>query len=329
MKRFPKLKSSFILFLVVLTTISCLNDDDGEIARPTENIFELIAADSNLSNLVAALQAADGDLPSILQGTTPLTVMAPTDEAFTTFLDGRELSDIPASTLQQVLLNHVVTGEVRSIALLGAGSGYFSTNARGPIDDSRISTYFQVASSTITFNGISEVVQADITASNGTIHKVDAVIEVPNVVDFITTNPNFSDLLTALTTATPDVEFDRILRETAVNTLFVPTDEAFDALLAGNPDWNTVDDIDASLLAAVVSHHVIAGANILSSSITGGMESFVTMEGDELIFNFNLGNIRITDGSGNTNTSIRLANIQGSNGIIHTIDRVLIPDTTN
>ncbi len=328
MKKFPKLKSAFILFLVILTTISCLNDDNGGIPRPTENIFELIAADPNLSNLVAALEAADGDLPSILQGTIPYTVMAPTDEAFTTFLDGRELSDIPASTLQQVLLNHVITGELRSAVLLGVGSGFFATNARGPVDDSRISAYFEVASSTITFNGISEVVQPDITASNGTIHKVDAVIGIPNVMDFIITNPDFSDLETALTTATPDTEFDRILRETAFNTILAPTNEAFDALLAGNPDWNTVDDIDESLLAAVVSHHVIGGVNILTSSING-METFTTLEGDELIFNPNSVDIRITDGSGNTNTAIRLANIQGSNGIIHTIDRVLLPDTTN
>ncbi|MGB5821171.1 MAG: fasciclin domain-containing protein [Saonia sp.] len=329
MKKILKLKNAFILILVASITISCLNDDDNGIPRPEENIVQLAQANTNLSSLVAALEAADGDLPTILQGNGPFTVLAPTNEAFATFLDGQELSDIPTDVLEQVLLNHVITGEIRSANLISSLSGYASTNASGPIDQTRISIYFDTDSSEITFNGQSDVIQEDITASNGTIHIVDAVIEIPDVVDIVTTNPNFGDLVTALTTATPDTDFVTVLRESGLYTVFAPTDAAFDTLFAGNSDWDTVDDIDETLLTAVLGHHVIGGTNILASSITDGLESPATLEGDTLSFNIFGSSIGIVDGAGNTDANIQVANIQGSNGVIHVITRVLIPDTTN
>ena len=87
-------------------------------------ITDLAIGNENLQNLVAALTAADGDLPTVLRGDGPFTVLAPTDEAFENFLDGAALADIPTDVLTNVLLNHVISGEVTSEDLTGLGSGY-------------------------------------------------------------------------------------------------------------------------------------------------------------------------------------------------------------
>ena len=69
-----------------------------------------------LSSLVAALQAADGDLVNVLSGSGPFTVLAPTNEAFNAFLEANNttLEDIDKGLLAQVLLNHVIAGNVTS-----------------------------------------------------------------------------------------------------------------------------------------------------------------------------------------------------------------------
>jgi len=77
-------------------------------------ITDLAIGNENLENLVAALVAADGDLPTVLRGDGPFTVLAPTDEAFETFLDGAALADVPVDVLTNVLLNHVISGEITS-----------------------------------------------------------------------------------------------------------------------------------------------------------------------------------------------------------------------
>ncbi|MDX1471734.1 MAG: fasciclin domain-containing protein, partial [Flavobacteriaceae bacterium] len=157
----------FIMLLFVLQ--ACSNDDDGSTPQPEElTIVETAQASANLSILVSALQAADGDLVSVLSGDGPFTVLAPTNAAFTQFLadnNFNSLDDVPTDVLAQVLLNHVIAGEVTSTDLTAAGSGYTSTSATGP-NNNNLSLYFDTSSG-VEFNGVSGVTQADIEASNG------------------------------------------------------------------------------------------------------------------------------------------------------------------
>lgn len=321
MKKFLKLKSIFILMLFASLALSCLNDDNDAPPRPAENIVELASADENLSSLVAALQAADGDLPTVLQGNGPFTVLAPTNAAFDAFLDGQELSDIPTDVLAQVLLNHVLLGEISSSILVANGAGYASTTADGPVDDSKISIYFNTTSG-VTFNGTSKVTQngADILASNGTIHIVDEVIDLPTILTFATLDDRFNSLEGVLTDEIVSSLGTANGTSPAPFTLFAPVNEAF-SLLTEVP---TGDELTAILL-----HHVIGDNNILIKDITDGLESPATLEGDVLTFSEVGDLIRITDGSGNNDINVGVANIQATNGVIHSVDKVLIPDTSN
>ncbi|QCW99293.1 fasciclin domain-containing protein [Aggregatimonas sangjinii] len=323
------LKSIFLMVATGTLMISCDSDDnDPQVPTSDENIVEVAVGSQDLTTLVAALQRAD--LVGALEADGNFTVLAPSNAAFEAFLaandDFDSLEDIPVEILQQVLLNHVIPGSNAALSssdLAVAGSGYASTLADGPSAGSKITTYFNTSSG-VRFNGVSSVTTADIGASNGIVHIVDAVIPLPTVVTFATADPNFSTLVSALTELTPETDFVSLLStpngETSTPfTVFAPVDTAFDKL----------DAIpEEELLTSILAHHVITGSNVRAEDINDGDISSATFEGDNLTFSVTgNGAISITDGSGQTDINVILGNVQAANGVIHALDTVMIPNT--
>ena len=104
-------------------------------------------------------------------------------------------------------------------------------------------------------------------------------------------------------------------------TVFAPTNDAFVALL-DELEVDSLADIDAATLEAVLSYHVVAGANVRSGDLSDDM-MVETLQGGE--FTVNLGdNVVITDERGRTSTVIA-ADVQATNGVIHALDTVLLP----
>ncbi|WP_303318030.1 fasciclin domain-containing protein [Flavivirga abyssicola] len=301
---------------------------DAVIGLPT--VVTHASANSSFTSLVAALGAADGGLVDVLNGTGPFTVLAPDNNAFTDFLDGTALADVPTDTLANILLNHVVSGVVTSTNLVDSGSGYTNTLATGP-GMNNLSLYFD-ASDGVKFNGISSVTTADVVCSNGIIHAINEVIGIPTVVTFATADPLFSTLVDALTTLTPATDFAGILSRTADGngdsidppfTVFAPTNDAFAAI--------TVPE--ESVLTQVLLHHVIGGTNVTSGDLNNpGNTSAPSLEGDNLTITLpgtgsNIADL--TDGSGASDIGIIAVDVQAGNGVIHVINKVAIPDLTN
>jgi uncharacterized surface protein with fasciclin (FAS1) repeats len=132
-----------------------------------DDIVDIAVGAGTFNTLVAAVQAAG--LVDTLKGEGPFTVFAPTDEAFAALPEGTVealLADIP--TLTAILTYHVVPGAVMS----------------GDLSDGMMAETVNGQSVTITLGeGVqvdgANVVTADIVASNGVIHVIDAVI-LPN-----------------------------------------------------------------------------------------------------------------------------------------------------
>ena len=219
-----------------------------------------------LSSLVAALQAADGDLVNVLSGSGPFTVLAPTNEAFNAFLEANNttLEDIDKGLLAQVLLNHVIAGNVTSSNLTTAGSGYTSTSATGP-GGNNLSLYFNTSSG-VEFNGVSSVVTPDISATNGTVHIVDAVIGLPTVVTHAAANPNFITLVGLLDQQGLVTTLDGTA--SSPFTVFAPSNDAFTAFETENP--GVLASLTSDQVTSVLTYHVVAGANVLSTGIPAG-----------------------------------------------------------
>ena len=316
-------KLTFLLF--VGFSIQSCSDDDDDVTTPTgpSNIVEIAMDTPDLSNLVAALSVADGNLVDVLSG-GEFTVLAPTNEAFETFLAANgfmSLSEVPTDVLSNILLNHVISGTINSTNLVDAGSGYSTTNASN-MDGDNLSLYFDTSSG-VTFNGISSVVAADIVASNGIVHVVDEVIGLPTVVTFAVSNPALSTLVAALTTEGLSVDIVSILSssdEPSPFTVFAPTNDAFGSLLA-ELELNALGDIPVSILEATLGTHVAPEANVRSTDLVDGMS--VNTISSTITVSLSDG-AKLIDSNGRE-SNIVAVDIQAYNGVVHVIDNVLLP----
>lgn len=137
---------------------------DGDNGAETGNIVEVATSAGSFTTLLTAAEAAG--LVETLTGEGPYTVFAPTDEAFAEL--GSTVDDLLANPdeLRDVLLYHVVEGEVTAAEVVELDS---ATTVQG--DDLAI----MVEGDTVMVNDAT-VVQADVMASNGVIHVIDKVL---------------------------------------------------------------------------------------------------------------------------------------------------------
>jgi len=325
MKLISKTLKILPLLLVMIGLQSCSNDDDNSTPQQMD-IVETAIASPNLTSLVAALQRADGNLVGVLSGDGPFTVLAPTNQAFQTFLTDNgfaSLEEVPTDVLSQILLNHVISGDVASTDLTTAGSGYTNTSATGP-GGNNLSLYFNTSNG-VTFNGVSTVTTADVSTSNGTVHIVDAVIGLPTVVDFALANPALSSLVAALQSADSQSPSPNLIPTLSGNgpfTVFAPTNDAFAALLTElDPSGaTTLGDVPPATVQAILTYHVVSG-NVTSGNIPSGA---VNTLGGEITLNASA--LTITDPNSRVSNIITsLVDIQAINGVVHAIDKVVLP----
>lgn len=307
-------KLLFGLFLAlgaVLAFTACKDDDEQK------NIVELAQGDANLSTLVAALQRAG--LVNALSGSDQLTVFAPTNAAFASLLTSlgyAKLEDVPVDALKNILLNHVVSGEVKSSALT---TGYVKTLLPYGATNSYLSNYVDLTSG-VKIGG-ARVTTADVDASNGVVHIIDKVIVPPTVVNQALNNPNFSTLVAALTRSGLGVDYVSILSGAGPFTVFAPTNAAFAALLT-ELGVASLNDIPAATLNNVLQYHVVNGANVLSAQLTD--EQIVTsLEGSTFKIDLT-GGAKIVDAKGRV-ANIIATDVQATNGVVHAIDKVILP----
>ena len=313
-----------ILFLS-LFIISCDDDnDDYGVCCAGSSIVDLASETESLSSLVSALQLTGLDETLSSPGT--FTVLAPTNDAFNAFLtsiNANSIDEIPIDVLTNVLLNHVFLGEVQSSALT---NGYATTQAISNASQTNMSIYINTDNG-VTFNGVSSVTTADVVASNGIVHIVDSVIGLPTVVTFALADPNFGVLVQALTREDLTMDFVGLLNTSTSPptplTVFAPVNNAFVNLLE-ELELSGLNDIDEPTLSAVLSYHVVIGANQLSINLSDGMQ-FTTAGGGTLLFNFgDNGEGILTDNNGRS-SNIVAVDVQANNGIIHAIDKVVLP----
>jgi len=307
----------FLALSAGLMFTACKEDDD---VSTSKNIVQTAQATSDLSSLVAALTRAG--LVDALNANGPFTVFAPTNAAFSAFLTANgfaNLDAVPVAVLKQILLNHVVSGEVRAASV--PTDGYVKTLATFGTTTSNLSILAQRNASGVSINKDVKVVTADVLASNGVVHIVNKVIALPTVVNHALNNANFTTLVAALTRPGLGVDYVAILSGAGPFTVFAPTNAAFAALLT-ELNLSSLDQVDNATLNAVLQYHVINGANVLASQLTNGQ--VVTTFGTGT-FSINLtGGAKILDARGRT-TNIIITDVQGTNGVVHAIDKVLLP----
>lgn len=308
---------------LVVSLASCSKDDVAPDASVFENegtivdilesfgdpdFFDIEEAKGNegLKPTFSTLNAALGR--SGLAGVVArnqLTIFAPTDAAFAELgLSARNIASVP--NLQEILLYHVINGKVFSNQLSEAwvptvGGSYVEiTLADGPKVNE------------------SSIISTDIQARNGVIHIIDKVMFPPsmNLVQLaLSFDPEFSILVQAVIKA----GLDGVLASGGPFTVFAPTNDAFVALL-GEIGFPSLDAIPVDLLTDVLLYHVVGGYVFSSDLSSGPVE---TLNGT---FDLSLESLSITDANGREASLLPgLLNVQASNGVVHVIDRVILP----
>jgi len=291
-------------------TYGCNDDDDDPQPLPMEkSIAEIASGNANFSILVEALVKAD--LVSTLAGDGAFTVFAPTNDAFEDLFDALEISgieDLSAEALTPILLYHVIGAKAMSTDL---EAGYYETLSKFMPGDYGIKLLVGLDLG-VQLNKTTNVTSPDIMASNGVIHIIDKVLLPPDVVDLAIANMSFSHLVAAVLKA----DLASTLKMEGPYTIFAPTDAAFEALfMALGVDG--IDDLSAEALTPILLYHVVMG-NVRAVDVTTGMVPTLN----------EMNKLDVDTSSGvviNGDVNVVATDVQGINGVIHVVDKVLIP----
>ena len=289
----------------MVATMSVVSNDHHNGHAPTQDIVQTAVSAGSFKTLVAAVQAAG--LVETLKGDGPFTVFAPTDEAFAKLPKGTVenlLKPENKKTLQAILTYHVVSGKVTADKVVGL------KNAK--------TVNGQLVDITANSKGVkldnANVVKTDIMTSNGVIHVIDRVImpSTKNIVETADEAGSFGTLLAAAKAA----GLAGVLSGDGPFTVFAPTDEAFQAL------GGTVNELlkpeNKHKLQEILKYHVVKGRVFARDAVTAG--SAKTLEGGSVQIGIEGGRLTAN------NAQILMTDIDASNGVIHVIDGVLLPE---
>ena len=296
------MKKSLIIFMILLLAFSL---NLTAFAAPDKNIVETaVDADPEFTTLVAALQATG--LDDALAGTGPFTVFAPTNDAF---------AALPAGVLDKLLANPDILAKVLKYHVV---SDSFDSTAVVALDGEEVDTLAgQKVAVTIdgsdVFINDAQVTTPDIFCTNGVIHVINKVL-VPefDIVETAIMNEDFNTLVAAVEAA----GLVDALKGAGPFTVFAPTDAAFAALPEGVLD-GLLADTDA--LTKVLLYHVL-DEKVLAETVLGlDGEEVTTKLGQKIL-------ITIDDGVFVNEAEVIVTDVECSNGVIHVLDAVLIPD---
>ena len=253
------------------------------------------------SSLVAAL--AQAELVETLQGEGPFTVFAPTDQAFADA--GIDLAALDTEegkqTLSNILLYHVVAGAVPASDVAECGE---ATAVNGQPLAFTVGDSVMVNDATVSI--------ADVNTSNGVIHVIDKVLSPTNTPTDIARTAQCTGVHTSLVAALIQAELVETLQGEGPFTVFAPSDQAFaDAGI----DLASFDSVSGKEnLTDILLYHVHAGRFTASDIIDG--DTIPMANGD---------NATISASPGINAAAIVTADVFTSNGVIHVIDKVLMP----
>ncbi len=279
----------------------------GFFAAKSQTAFEIIQNSPNHNTLEAAVLAAG--LDGALNTLDPITVFAPTDEAFAALPAGTVdalLADIPALT--DILLYHVLDGA--AVLSTQLTDGQIATMANG-------SDITVTINNGVFINGTNQVIVADILASNGVLHVTNGVLlpQAPEVQtsvwDIIVNSPDHGTLEAVIGLA----GLDGALDGPGSFTVFAPTDAAF--ALVPQPIIDALIADPSGALTYILTYHVLP-SEALSTDLSDGM-TVTTLSGDEVTVTISNGSVFIN------HAQVTVADILTDNGVVHVIDAVIAP----
>lgn len=341
------MRNKFTLLFVLLAILAfAVAPAFAQDETPTIAETVIAAAEAEEAEFTILLQAVLAADPAIVEALSDpammYTVFAPTDAAFVAALDALGLTAeellADTETLTSILAVHVVPATLTAedvVALDGAVMGTLLNGAVLPV---------VIDGDAVTVGG-SNVVAADIVASNGIIHVIDSVLlppaadddmmeedmmddEMMDVVSIAETviaaadaeEPEFTTLLAAVLAVEGVAD---VLTINGPFTVFAPTDAAFAAALEALEI--SAEDLlsDPELVAQILSYHLVPGtfyASDVVNAVSEGAVDFATgLNGTSVNIALDGEDVMVND------ATVIAVDIPATNGVIHVIDSVLLP----
>ena len=274
-------------------------------STPGPTIFELVEDSPRLTTLEAALEAT-GLSDTLNTAAGPLTLFAPTDEAFER-LGSTTVNELLADPdrLAGILQYHVVDGRVTRNDL---SNGEITALTGDTIQVDVRGFWFWVRYS---LNGQSRILEFNNEATNGVVHLISEVLTPPGDIVSVIQNGGFSRLAAALVAT----DLVSALQAPGPFTVFAPTDEAFEEL------GSALDSLSTDALRQILLYHVVSG-EIRSRDLSAGTVN--TLQNEPITISrdcfFFCGSYELND-----DVDFEDVDIEATNGIIHSIEEVLIP----
>jgi len=314
---FPQ-RVMLLLISIPVLLFSCEKDEEDVPA--SNSITDVVVSGADFTTLETAVLKAN--LQATLSGTGPFTVFAPDDAAFAASgITPAILNTLTSTQVESILLYHTIGAEINA-ADVPAGPNAKVVTASGD------SVFVTRNASGVYVNGV-KVTTADVAADNGVIHGIGRVLMPPvgNIVETAVAS-GLDSLVKAVTRATTAPGGDPTLANTlssAKLTVFAPTNAAFTQLL-GALGITKIDDIPVATLLAVLRYHVVGGRAFSSDLSNGSLSMLASGNTTVNLANGTDGGPTITgNGNGSNKSNITATNIVSRNGVVHLIDRVLIP----
>ena len=284
----------------------------GAVSDKPGDIVDVASSAGDFGTLLAAAKAAG--LVDTLRGEGPLTVFAPTDEAFAKLPDGTVESLLRPENkdaLVAILAYHVVPGRLESGDVLKQKTLATVNGQRADIAMKKGKPMIDGAT----------IIATDVEATNGVVHVIDAVIlpESKNVLEIAKGADSFYTLAAAIEAA----GLVDVLKGKGPFTILAPTDEAFAKLPAGTLE-TLLKPENKDTLRNILMYHVVPGRVYADQVVK--LKSAPTAAGVSAP-------IEVKKGEGKKGTVVRIdgatvvkTDIEASNGVIHVIDSVILPD---
>ena len=274
----------------------------------SQTVVDIVVESEDHTLLEAAV--VEAGLVDALSAEGPFTVFAPTDAAITALVEALEITAeelLAMPNLGDILQYHVVAGAAMSGDLMDGQEIETLLGANVTVSLMDMGVFINDA----------QVTGADINATNGVVHVIDAVLLPPapvttTVVDIVVNSEDH----TLLEAAVIEAGLVDALSAEGPFTVFAPTDAAITALVEAL-EITAEDLLALPNLGDILQYHVVAGA-AMSGDLMDGQE-IETLLGENVTVTINMDGVFIND------AQVTVADIEADNGVVHVIDAVLLP----
>lgn len=298
----------------LLLLLSCLLSLNGCLETEIQTtLFDSMQEDQRLSTFLEAMQLAGYD--NALKNGNPITVFAPTNDAFQAYLSANNysaLGDIPIEELRNLMLYHVLGA---STTMASLGSKYYLTPSPAGPDNRVVAIYVENDNGTHTLNSSSKVLEKDLGTFGGFYNIIDEVLRIPNVYNILEDNEDFSRLLDGVNSV-PDLA-DKF-KDEDLYTFFAISNEDLEADLMETFNVSSLNGLEEAVRNDLLRSHVVDSFYTGQELLDPFLGDLNSLREGYTITPQNSARILLNDSS-----EVVIGNIQTTNGIIHVINKLL------